>query len=250
MSPVNALIGQQPGRLGVPRNQQPGEDLPHPLDGARHAASGRGLPGRADPHRQSDRRHAPLLLLELHRLSQPTRHAVHLSDDAWAPTTTREEFFNWPIHEGRDLTWLKNYETYASIFAVDCPYDFFGAYDVDADRGIVQVADHHQLRGKKAWTWGEWEFGQVAQQNLTDEDGPYIEVQSGPLPTQSDYGMLGPRELVEWQEWWYPVHGLGDGFEYATKDLVAQVTRQNKKFELRLLATGQFPQAVCKLATM
>ena len=157
------------------------------------------------------------------------------------------EFFQWPIHEGRDLSWLKNYDTYASIFAVDCPYDFFGAYDVDADRGIVQVANHHELGGKKAWTWGEWEFGKVAQQNLTDNDGPYIEVQSGPLPTQSDYGMLGPREKIQWREWWYPVHGLGDGFEYATKDVAIQVKRNGKTFELRMLATGRFPQSSCTL---
>ena len=106
------------------------------------------------------------------------------------------EFFQWPVDKGRDLSWLKNYPQYASIFAVHCTYDFFGAYDVDADRGIVQVANWRELGGKKAWTWGEWEFGKVAQQNLTDENGPYIEVQSGPLPTQSDYGMLGPRERV------------------------------------------------------
>ena len=109
---------------------------------------------------------------------------------------------------------------------------------MDDDRGIVQVANRRELGGKKAWTWGEWEFGKVCQQNLTDEDGPYIEVQSGPLPTQSDYGMLGPHERVEWREWWYPVHGLGDGFEYATRDLAVQSSRQDGKLELRLLATG------------
>ena len=153
------------------------------------------------------------------------------------------EFFQWPVDKGRDLSWLKNYETYASIFAVNCTYDFFGAYDVDGDYGIVQFANRRELGGKKAWTWGEWEFGKVAQQNLTDGDGPYIEVQSGPLPTQSDYGMLGPHERVQWREWWYPVHGLGDGFEFATRDLVAQSFRRDGKLELRLLATGEFPQA-------
>ncbi|MBM4017515.1 MAG: DUF5107 domain-containing protein [Planctomycetes bacterium] len=158
------------------------------------------------------------------------------------------EFFRWPVHEGRDLSWLKNYETYASVFAVDCSYDFFGAYDAQADRGIVQVANHHELSGKKAWTWGEWDFGKVAQKNLTDEDGPYIEVQSGPLPTQSDYGMLGPRDQVGWQEWWYPVHGLGDGFEYATRDVAAQTARHNGRLELRFLATARFARAVCVLA--
>ena len=63
-------------------------------------------------------------------------------------------FFRWPVHEGKDLSWLKNYETSASVFAVGCNYDFFGAYHVDVDRGAVQVANHHVVPGKKAWTWG------------------------------------------------------------------------------------------------
>jgi len=157
------------------------------------------------------------------------------------------EFFSWPVHRGKDISWLKNYPQPSSVFAVDCRYDFFGAYDVDADRGIVQVANHHELGGKKAWTWGTSDFGRVCQENLSDEDAAYIEVQSGPLPTQSDYGMLAPREEVSWREYWYPVHGLGDGFEYATRDLAAQSARQDDKLQLRLIATGEFPQATCTL---
>ena len=158
------------------------------------------------------------------------------------------KFFGWPIHEGKDISWLRNYETWASIFSVDCVYDFFGAYDVDLDRGIVQVADHHELSGKKAWTWGTWDFGLVSQQNLTDNDGPYIEVQSGPLPTQSDYGMLLPRQVISWQEYWYPVHGLGDGFEYATKDIAIQTARRDDTLELRILSTGIFTGTTCTLS--
>lgn len=158
------------------------------------------------------------------------------------------KFFGWPIHEGKDISWLKNYETWASIFSVDCVYDFFGAYDVDMDRGIVQVADHYELSGKKAWTWGTWDFGLVSQQNLTDDDGPYIEVQSGPLPTQSDYGMLLPRQVISWQEYWYPVHGLGDGFEFATKDIAVQTERKAGTLELHILATSRFPGASCTLS--
>ena len=169
-----------------------------------------------------------------------------------------EKFFRWPIDAGvdaangqpgqppRDLTWLKNYETLTSIFARDCVFDFFGAYDVDADRGIVQTADHLVLPGKKAWTWGTSDFGLVAQQNLTDEDGPYIEVQSGPLPTQSDYGALWPHAEVAWQEWWYPVHGLGDGFEFATRDVAVQTRRaEGKLTEVRILPTAVFNGAKC-----
>jgi tetratricopeptide (TPR) repeat protein len=152
-----------------------------------------------------------------------------------------KDFFNWPIHEGKDLTWLKNYDRPTSIFAYECDQDFFGAYDVDLDRGIVAVADHHVLPGKKAWTWGQSDDGRVSQQALTDEDGPYIEVQSGPLRTQADYGLLYPREEVHWREWWYPVHGLGEGFGYANKDVVVQTVRDGKGLELSILATGSFP---------
>ncbi len=162
-------------------------------------------------------------------------------------------FFNWPVNEGKDLTWLKNYETSSSVFSVNCVFDFFGAYDVDSDRGIVQTADHHELSGKKAWTWGTWDFGLVSQQNLTDNDGPYIEVQSGPLPTQSDYGMLMPRQEVSWREYWYPVHGLGDGFEYANKDIAVQTERvgggASPTLRLCILATGEFPGATCTLSS-
>ena len=155
------------------------------------------------------------------------------------------KFFSWPIDEGRDMTWLKNYEIYSSVFSVDCVFDFFGAYEVGADRGIVQVADHRELGGKKAWTWGTWDFGIVSQQNLSDNDGPYIEVQSGPLPTQSDYGMLLPRQEVSWQEYWYPVHGLGDGFEYATKDIAVRTARVDDTLRLTIIATSPFPESIC-----
>ncbi|MBU0617617.1 MAG: DUF5107 domain-containing protein [Planctomycetes bacterium] len=158
------------------------------------------------------------------------------------------KFFSWPINEGKDLTWLKNYDTWASIFAVQCTFDFFGAYDVDLDRGIVQVADHTELGGKKAWTWGTWDYGVVSQKNLTDEDGPYIEVQSGPLPTQSDYGALWPRDEVAWQEWWYPVHGLGDGFEFATRDVAVQTVREDDQLQLRILSTSVVPGVTCAVS--
>ena len=157
------------------------------------------------------------------------------------------EFFTWPIHEGRDLTWLKDYPTMTSIFSVNCQYGFFGAYDVDDDRGIVQVSDYRELSGKKAWTWGQADFGLVSQESICDPGDEYIEVQSGPLPTQSDYGMLGPRDQVAWQEWWYPVHGLGDSYEYATRDTAVRTERSEGTLTLRILATGRFPKATCRL---
>ena len=159
-----------------------------------------------------------------------------------------QTFYPWPMRNGKDMSYLKNYETASSVFAYGCVYDFFGAYDVDADRGIIQVADHYELVGKKAWTWGQGPYGRVCQRNLADDGSAYIEVQSGPLPTQSDYGILGPREEIAWQEWWYPVHGLSDGFEYATKDAAIQTLHKDGILRICILTTGKFAGATCSIS--
>lgn len=157
------------------------------------------------------------------------------------------QFFRFPINDGVDLTWLRNYPDPTSLFSVDCVYGFFGAYDVDADRGIVQSGDHHALQGKKAWTWGQSDLAYHRQGTLADDGSRYIEVQSGPLPTQADLGLLGPREERTWREWWYPVHGLGGGFEFATRDVAVQTARLagegKRALELRIIATGVFKDA-------
>ncbi|MFA5816631.1 MAG: DUF5107 domain-containing protein [Bacteroidales bacterium] len=157
------------------------------------------------------------------------------------------EFFNWPVNKGKDLSWTKNYADAASIFAVNCGYDFFGAYDVDLDRGVIQVANHFEHNGKKAWTWGQGEYGRICQKNLTDTDGNYIEVQSGPLQTQSDYGILAPKSQVSWKEYWYPVHGLGDGFEFANKRVAFRTERKNGQMEIRMISTEKFAGAICAI---
>jgi hypothetical protein len=157
------------------------------------------------------------------------------------------KFFNWPVNEGIDISWTKNYKDAASIFAVNCAYDFFGAYDVDIDQGVIQVANHNEHSGKKAWTWGQGEYGRICQKNLTDSDGNYIEVQSGPLPTQSDYGILPPKALVSWKEYWYPVHGLIDGFEFANRQVAFRTERKNGQMEIRIIATEKFSGAICNL---
>jgi tetratricopeptide (TPR) repeat protein len=146
-------------------------------------------------------------------------------------------YFDWPVNEGKDLSWTKNYEEASSIFAVDCVYDFFGAYDVDKDRGIVQVANHNEHLGKKAWTWGQGEYGRVSMKNLGDVNPEYIEVQSGPLQTQSDYGILSPGAAVAWKEYWYPVHGLNTGFEFATEKIAIQTKHEKNKIGISLLST-------------
>jgi len=148
-----------------------------------------------------------------------------------------EKFFAWPTDKGKDLTRGSNYQDASSIFAWHCNQDFFGSYCDDLGRGVVACANHHQVPGKKAWTWGHGSFGTMHQMDLTDDDGPYNEVQTGPLLTQAQVGRLDPCEAVEWQEWWYPVHGIG-GFTFANGNLAANAARVGAVLKLQLLGTA------------
>ena len=152
-------------------------------------------------------------------------------------------FYKWPINDGVDLSWGKSYRNMSSIFAYECDQDFFGSYDVDEDRGCVAFADHRQLPGKKAWTWGWGGDGVAHQRMLTDDDGPYNEVQTGPLHTQAETGRLDPHEKISWREWWYPVHGLGGPFTYANKDICARAEVVNGEIGLRIIGTGTWDDA-------
>jgi tetratricopeptide (TPR) repeat protein len=153
-----------------------------------------------------------------------------------------EKFFRWPLHEGKDLTRGTNYQDASSIFAWHCDQDFFGSYNDDLDRGVVACGNHHQLPGKKAWTWGWGSYGTMHQMDLTDDDGPYNEVQTGPLLTQGEVGRLDPCEAVEWSEWWYPVHALG-GFTFANQNLAANANVQGSTLNLRVLGSGTWAGA-------
>jgi len=157
-------------------------------------------------------------------------------------------FFRWPIDKGVDLSWSKNYRGPTSIFAYECDQDFFGSYDHSVDHGIVAYANHFDLPGKKAWTWGRGPEGIAAQATLTDDGTLYNEVQTGPLVTQADYGLLQPRQTVQWTEWWYPVHGIG-GYEFATRDVAVNVVRKPGQpgVTIKLIGTRAFPEAELRL---
>ncbi len=75
---------------------------------------------------------------------------------------------------------------------------------------MVHVANHHIAPGKKQWTWGNHEFGYAWDRNLTDHDGPYIELMAGVYTdNQPDFSYLAPWETKTFTQNWYPIHGIG-----------------------------------------
>ena len=76
--------------------------------------------------------------------------------------------------------------------------------------GILHIADHHVSPGKKQWTWGCGEFGQAWDRNLTDEDGPYMELMTGCFTdNQPDFSWLQPYEEKVYTQYFMPYKKVG-----------------------------------------
>ena len=81
------------------------------------------------------------------------------------------------------------------MFAWNYEDDFFAGYDHGKQAGMMSVADHNVVPGKKLWTWGNGPRGRMWDKILTDEDGPYIELMVGAYSdNQPDYSWLQPYE--------------------------------------------------------
>ncbi|MBN1247332.1 MAG: DUF5107 domain-containing protein [Anaerolineae bacterium] len=112
--------------------------------------------------------------------------------------------------EGTDISWYKNVPTSTSYFVWDTSYDYFGGYDHRADAGIIHVANRYIAPGKKMFTWGASEFAKGWEANLTDTDGPYIELMAGVYTdNQPDFSWMQPYETKTFSQFWFPVQKIG-----------------------------------------
>jgi tetratricopeptide (TPR) repeat protein len=122
----------------------------------------------------------------------------------------RNFYYGVDYTDGVDLTWYKNIPVPTSYMVLDSQYDFFGGYDHGKRAGLVHVADRHVSPGKKLWTWGNAEFGYAWDRELTDADGPYVELMAGVFTdNQPDFSWLQPYETRTFCQYWYPIQEIG-----------------------------------------
>jgi len=132
----------------------------------------------------------------------------------------KTHFSRWPIStsvyngvdytRGVDASWWKNHPSPTSWFCWDCQEDFFGGYDHGKQAGVIHVADHHIVPGKKLWEFANGSEGRMWDKILTETDGPYIELMAGAYSdNQPDYSWIQPYEVKTWKQYWYPIQGIG-----------------------------------------
>jgi tetratricopeptide (TPR) repeat protein len=122
---------------------------------------------------------------------------------------TLKDVMNFPVHDGVDISWDKNHVAAQDMFCLNPRLTYVGWYNHDRKRGMINVADRTEARGTKFYTWGNSDDGDIWEQLLTDEDGPYAEMQSGRLPTMGIWEILSPFSEESWTELWYPVRDIG-----------------------------------------
>ena len=109
--------------------------------------------------------------------------------------------------------------------------------------GIVHFANHHIAPGKKLWTWGNAEFGYAWDRNLTDSDGPYIELMAGVYTdNQPDFSWLFPYETRTFSQYWYPIQQIGPA-KNANRLAAINVEPSGGKLKIGVCVTEHFENA-------
>ncbi len=177
-----------------------------------------------------------------HSVFPPDVHAVydHGKRDVSTFPIATGIYYKQDYSAGVDISKYKNIPVPTSYMAVKSDYDFVGGYEEDTRGGLLHVADHHVSPGKKQWTWGNGDFGRAWDRNLTDEDGPYIELMTGVYTdNQPDFSWLQPYEERSWKQYFMPYSEVGY-VKNATKDFVLNIETYSGNAVLKLYATGVY----------
>jgi tetratricopeptide (TPR) repeat protein len=149
-------------------------------------------------------------------------------------------YYKQDYSAGVDISRYKNIPTPTSYMAIQSKYDFVGGYEDNIQAGLLHVADHHLSPGKKQWTWGNGDFGLAWDRNLTDEDGPYIELMTGVYTdNQPDFSWLQPYEEKSWVQYFMPYSEVGY-VKNATKDAIVNLETNNGTTEIILYTTAVY----------
>src|SRR5215217_4859157 len=150
---------------------------------------------------------------------------------------------------GTDISRYKNIPVPTSYMAIASKYNFVGGYENDSKGGLLHVANHHVSPGKKQWTWGHSDFGLAWDRNLTDEDGPYIELMCGAYTdNQPDFSWLQPNEEKSFEQYFMPYARIGM-VKNASKEAAVNLEIKEGVISLKVYATAEYPSSVIRLRT-
>ncbi|MCX7714447.1 MAG: DUF5107 domain-containing protein [Clostridia bacterium] len=170
----------------------------------------------------------------------PDVHAVmdHGKRDVSRFPIATGTYYKMDYSAGVDISRYKNIPVPTSYMAYHSDFDFIGNYDYGKKAGLLHVADHHISPGKKQWTWGCGDFGKAWDRNLTDEDGPYIELMTGVYTdNQPDFSFIAPYEEKRFVQYFMPYKNIG-AVKNATRDAMVNLEFENQNAAVHVYVTS------------
>lgn len=153
-------------------------------------------------------------------------------------------YYNVDYSPGTDISRYKNIPVPTSYMAGESKYDFIGSYEHDTQSGMLHVANHHLSTGKKQWTWGNGDFGKSWDRNLTDEDGPYVEIMCGVFTdNQPDFSWIQPNEEKSFEQYFMPYSEIGL-VKNASREAAINVDFSNDEISVKIYVTAEYKNAI------
>lgn len=157
------------------------------------------------------------------------------------------EIGDFPIDGDRDISFYENndFGPYKSYHVLNSYSNFFGGYWHDDDFGFGHMADYDDKPGKKIWIWGLSEQGMIWEDLLTDNNGQYVEYQSGKLFNQAAQGStLTPFKHQEFAAYdsdhmldrWFPVKGTGGMVAVSEYGVLNTIEKKDGTIEVKFSA--------------
>lgn len=157
------------------------------------------------------------------------------------------EYYKVDYSPGTDISKYKNIPVPTSYMAITSKYNFVGGYENDSKGGLLHIADHNVSPGKKQWTWGDGDFGRAWDRNLTDSDGPYIELMCGVYTdNQPDFSWMHPYEEKSFKQYFMPYYNVGV-VKNATKEALVNLEMEDGKVRVKVYVTSTYDNSVITL---
>ncbi|OQB30120.1 MAG: Anaphase-promoting complex, cyclosome, subunit 3 [Bacteroidetes bacterium ADurb.Bin174] len=154
--------------------------------------------------------------------------------------------YPWPMDSARNknLSHLaeNNFGRSKSYHVIGKHSPYFGAYWQNEDFGVLQYSNRDDKLGRKIWIWALSDEGQIWEDYLTDNNGQYIEMQSGRLFNQNmvvssltpfKQIIFNPYATDSWKEYWFPFRNTGGVSNVSTTGVI-HVKDENNSINIRI----------------
>lgn len=152
-------------------------------------------------------------------------------DEGWSIAAAQQPI-EWPQVAQADLGQYSQWANYLGFFVPYLEAPFMGAYNPATDLAVARLIEPGHVGGTKIFAFGP----DFPDRSYTDDGSQYFEIWGGVNTgfwPEADV-TVPPGEVLQWQEEWWPLAGLG-GLTWANEHTAVHFSRADNQYTLSLL---------------